>query len=103
MKIGIRIYDDRNYFVNEEVLIIPPGAQCLAYHFRDTNAPMRDTHGTVILPRPKVKKWTVEMSPSQTLFKINIKEPLTEEEIKQLMNEFPYTKFRRTSMVEEDA
>ena len=34
---------------------IPEGAQCLAYHFCNTNAPMKNTHGSIILSRPKVK------------------------------------------------
>jgi hypothetical protein len=51
-----------SFYVRHEIEV-PPEAQCLAYHFRDTNSPMKCTNGTVILPRKKVKvKRTVSVS-----------------------------------------
>ena len=51
------IKDDKHDIYERIVIQVPEGAQCLAYYFCNTNAPIKGTNDTIIFHRQKIKKW----------------------------------------------
>jgi hypothetical protein len=94
-------FTDFHQIVEKHEIEVPEGADRLNYHFDNRrNCGPAIGCGHIDIPRKKVKKWFIEMTTSREQI-ITPKESYTDEEIRHLMDDYPYTKFRRTQEIEE--